>query len=57
MINLLFEVEQGRRKPCKLYRAERTKRLFSLDLDKNTDFSPVHNSGVNTLDLDSDEHR
>ncbi|CAD5118198.1 DgyrCDS6920 [Dimorphilus gyrociliatus] len=57
MINLLYDIRQGKRRPQELCRAERTRRLFSLDLDKNTDFAAAHNSGINTLDLDVDEQR
>ncbi|XP_002733656.1 DNA excision repair protein ERCC-8-like [Saccoglossus kowalevskii] len=57
MLSFLSARENGTHRPSALSRAEATRRIFSLELSKDRDVQRIHDSGVNTLDIDPVEGR
>ena len=56
MLQLLSGRENGTNKPNVLFRAERTRRVFALDLSKYRDVDQVK-SAVNCIDIDLTESK
>ncbi|KAM6468888.1 DNA excision repair protein ERCC-8 isoform 4-T5 [Liasis olivaceus] len=57
MLGFLSARQAGVDDPLRLRRAEATRRVLSLELNKNKDVERIHGSGINTLDIEPVEHR
>ncbi|XP_022087344.1 DNA excision repair protein ERCC-8-like [Acanthaster planci] len=57
MLSFLESRRNGTRKPESMVRAEVTRRTFCLELSKGRDVQRIHQSGINTLDIDPTEGR
>ncbi|XP_070791969.1 DNA excision repair protein ERCC-8 [Pituophis catenifer annectens] len=57
MLGFLFARQAGVDDPLRLRRAEATRRVLSLELNKNKDVERIHGSGINTLDIEPVENR
>uniref|UniRef100_A0A8C5QKW3 DNA excision repair protein ERCC-8 n=1 Tax=Leptobrachium leishanense TaxID=445787 RepID=A0A8C5QKW3_9ANUR len=57
MLGLLWARLCGLDNPVRLRRAEATRRVLSLDLNKDRDVERLHENGINTLDIDPVEGR
>ena len=57
MLSFLYSRESGCDPPSRLFRAETTRRAYSVELSKYYDLQSIHTSGINTLDLDPVEGR
>uniref|UniRef100_A0A4W3KHK9 DNA excision repair protein ERCC-8 n=1 Tax=Callorhinchus milii TaxID=7868 RepID=A0A4W3KHK9_CALMI len=52
MLGLLSARQGGFNEPLTLRRAESTRRVLNLELNKDRDVQRIHGSGVNTIDID-----
>ncbi|XP_078405403.1 DNA excision repair protein ERCC-8 isoform X2 [Cetorhinus maximus] len=52
MLALLAARQSGCDEPLRVRRAESTRRVLNLELNKDRDVQRIHGSGVNTLDID-----
>uniref|UniRef100_UPI00398F80E3 DNA excision repair protein ERCC-8 isoform X3 n=1 Tax=Pristiophorus japonicus TaxID=55135 RepID=UPI00398F80E3 len=52
MLALLAARQSGCNEPLRVRRAESTRRVLNLELNKDRDVQRIHGSGVNTLDID-----
>ncbi|XP_026526304.1 DNA excision repair protein ERCC-8 [Notechis scutatus] len=57
MLGFLSARQAGVDDPLRLRRAEATRRVLSLELNKNKDVERIHGSGINTLDIEPVENR
>ncbi|KAM3847215.1 DNA excision repair protein ERCC-8 isoform 2-T2 [Vipera latastei] len=57
MLGFLSARQVGVDDPLRLRRAEATRRVLSLELNKNNDVERIHGSGINTLDIEPIENR
>ncbi|MEE6461271.1 hypothetical protein FKM82_001247 [Ascaphus truei] len=57
MLGFLWARQSGLDSPIRLTRAETTRRVLSLELNKDRDVESIHENGVNTLDIEHVEGR
>uniref|UniRef100_A0A8B7WI42 DNA excision repair protein ERCC-8-like n=1 Tax=Castor canadensis TaxID=51338 RepID=A0A8B7WI42_CASCN len=57
MLSFLSSRQAGLEDPLRFRRAESTRRILSLELNKDRDVERIHSSGVNTLDVEPIEGR
>ncbi|XP_005990749.1 DNA excision repair protein ERCC-8 isoform X2 [Latimeria chalumnae] len=57
MLGFLSARRTGLDEPSRLKRAESTRRVLNLELNKNRDVERIHGGGVNTLDIEPVEER
>uniref|UniRef100_A0A8D0E0E8 DNA excision repair protein ERCC-8 n=1 Tax=Salvator merianae TaxID=96440 RepID=A0A8D0E0E8_SALMN len=57
MLRFISARQTGLDEPLRLRRAESTRRVLNLELNKDKDFERIHGSGVNTLDIEPVESR
>ncbi|XP_061474747.1 DNA excision repair protein ERCC-8 isoform X4 [Rhineura floridana] len=57
MLGYISARQAGLDDPLKLRRAEATRRVLSLELNKDKDIERIHGSGINTLDIEPVESR
>ncbi|EDM10307.1 excision repair cross-complementing rodent repair deficiency, complementation group 8 (predicted), isoform CRA_a [Rattus norvegicus] len=57
MLSFLSARQSGLEDPLRLRRAQSTRRVLGLELNKDRDVERVHCSGVNTLDIEPVEGR
>ncbi|KAM4810208.1 DNA excision repair protein ERCC-8 [Rhinophrynus dorsalis] len=57
MLGFLWARQTGLDSPIRLRRAETTRRVLSLELNKDRDVERIHENGINTLDIESVEGR
>ncbi|XP_057258677.1 DNA excision repair protein ERCC-8 isoform X2 [Pezoporus wallicus] len=57
MLGLIWARQAGLDDPLRLRRAEATRRVLSLELNKDRDVERIHGSGINTLDIEPVEGR
>ncbi|KAJ7335935.1 hypothetical protein JRQ81_013876 [Phrynocephalus forsythii] len=57
MLSFLSARQTGLDDPLRLRRAESTRRVLSLELNKDKDIERIHGSGINTLDIEPVESR
>ncbi|XP_020639400.1 DNA excision repair protein ERCC-8 isoform X1 [Pogona vitticeps] len=57
MLSFMYSRQTGLDDPLRLRRAESTRRVLSLELNKDRDIERIHGSGINTLDIEPVESR
>ncbi|OXB72699.1 UNVERIFIED_CONTAM: hypothetical protein H355_003631 [Colinus virginianus] len=57
MLGFILARQAGLDDPLRLRRAESTRRVLSLELNKDRDVERIHGSGINTLDIEPVEGR
>ncbi|XP_033020627.1 DNA excision repair protein ERCC-8 isoform X1 [Lacerta agilis] len=57
MLGFISARQAGLEEPLRLRRAESTRRVLSLELNKDKDIERIHGSGINTLDIEPVESR
>ncbi|NP_001088973.1 excision repair cross-complementation group 8 S homeolog isoform X1 [Xenopus laevis] len=57
MLGFLWARQTGQDSPVQLQRAEATRRILSLELNKDRDVERMHENGINTLDIEPVEGR
>ncbi|XP_044302245.1 DNA excision repair protein ERCC-8 isoform X2 [Varanus komodoensis] len=57
MLSFISARQSGLDEPLRLRRAESTRRVLSLELNKDKDIEQIHGSGINTLDIEPVENR
>ncbi|KAH0627963.1 hypothetical protein JD844_008577 [Phrynosoma platyrhinos] len=57
MLGFISARQAGLDDPLRLRRAESTRRVLSLELNKDKDIERIHGSGINTLDIEPIENR
>ncbi|EAW55005.1 ERCC8 isoform 4 [Pan troglodytes] len=57
MLGFLSARQTGLEDPLRLRRAESTRRVLGLELNKDRDVERIHGGGINTLDIEPVEGR
>lgn len=57
MLSFVSKVQNGLVNPINLIKAESTKQAYTLELSKHCDVEAIHNSGVNSIDIEGIDSR